>query len=81
MDPIIITFDNNSRARVLQALSLRNGPNEELLDPDGQILTGQDFEPLSESSFGGVLQGSKIAIRKDRHSIIQYFVDKTDKEI
>ncbi|MEK6961138.1 MAG: hypothetical protein AABX47_08260 [Nanoarchaeota archaeon] len=70
----IIVFDDSSEDALLNALGLRRSGKEGILvDESGKVLTDQDFETLHADNLGGVLQGSKIAIRKDVSALVKYF--------
>lgn len=78
-DPIL-SFDDNSKDEIISSLGLKTDKNGYLSDEKGRILTDQDLEPLKKEEFGGILKGSKIAIKKDKAALIKYFIDKLDSE-
>ena len=74
----IIVFDNSSRDLILKVLDLRKNEKSELIDEEGKILTNQEFESIKAEELGGILQGSKIPIKKSKSELVKYFVNKKD---
>jgi hypothetical protein len=74
--PLILTFDDGAKGRVLSVLGLKSGKDKNLVDDNNKLLTDQEFNPINSVEFGGLLQGSKVAIRKDRSELAKYFVKK-----
>lgn len=74
--PILI-FDDSSKDKVLETLGFSQ-EDSHLIDEEGLIQTNQQFEEISEENFGGILQGSKIFIKKDPSEIVKYFASKED---
>ena len=74
--PVLI-FDDSSKDKVLKSLGF-DSEDSCLVDEDGLIQTDSQFEKISAEDFGGVLQGSKIVIRKDFSEIVRYFASRRD---
>ena len=72
--PLLI-FDESSKGEILNSLGFKE-EDSFLVDDEGLIQIDQQFETVSSEEFGGVLQGSKIIIRKDPSEIVKYFANK-----
>lgn len=72
----LITFDESVKAKVLQSLGISKNKDGFLIDNNSKVLTNSNFEVIEESNFGGILQGSKIAITKDRTELARYFLKR-----
>jgi len=72
----IFVFDESTKRSILNLLDIQSNEEGYLVDNEDKVLTDQDFEPLDETEFGGILKGSKIPIRKDRAELVKYFVKK-----
>ncbi len=71
--PIII-FDDSVKSKLVNSLGFKKNAESNLVDNNGKIATSQDFESISFDEFGGVLKGSKIAIRKRDSELVRYFI-------
>ena len=71
--PIII-FDDSVKSKLVSSLGFNKNAESNLVDNNGKIATSQDFESISFDEFGGVLKGSKIAIRKRDSELVRYFI-------
>ncbi|VVB81636.1 Uncharacterised protein [uncultured archaeon] len=72
----ILVFDEPAKARILKALDLKPNAKQELADKENKILTNAEYESIHIQEFGGILRGSKIAIKKDKTDLVRYFVTK-----
>lgn len=72
----IIIFDNSSKEKILELLGIKTNEENELVELDGRIMTNTEQEPISLKDFGGILKGSRIAIKKDRDELVRYFVNR-----
>ncbi len=74
MDTVIV-FDNSSKEKILDLLGIQINENSELVE-NGRILTNVEQEAISLKDFGGILEGSRIAIKKNRDELVHYFVNR-----
>lgn len=72
-NPVII-FDDSVKSKVVNSLGFKKDADSKLLDKNGKIATSQDFESISFDEFGGILKGSKIAIKKKDSELVRYFI-------
>lgn len=71
--PLII-FDDTIKNRVINSLGFKKNEASQLIDNGGKITTSQDFESITYDEFGGILNGSKIAIKKKDSELVKYFI-------
>lgn len=72
-EPIIV-FDDSVKDKLINSLGLQENKDGFLEDSNGKIITDQDFDPLSIKDFGGILKGSKLAIKNDIVELAKYFI-------
>ena len=77
MEEIIVTFDDDSRKDVVEALDLTES-EDVLVDSGGLVITDQNFEEVKLKNFGGVLRGSKIFINNDSAELVKFFSSRLD---
>jgi hypothetical protein len=77
-EDLVVAFDNSSQNKIVSALGLSTDKKGQLVDDKNRVLTNQDFEPIKSAEFGGVLRGSKVAIKRDNAELVKYFVQKKD---
>jgi hypothetical protein len=70
----IIVFDDSIKSRVINALGFKVDEELRLVNNNGKLATSQDFESITFSDFGGVLQGSKIPIKNKDSELVKYFI-------
>ena len=70
----IIVFDDSVKDRVIKSLGLSKNDKSELIDSDNKVITTQEFEPIKESEFGGMLKGSRIPIKNKESEVARYFI-------
>jgi len=75
-EDILLTFDNSVREKVTASLGFNQNDKGELIGADKKVITNQDLEPIKLDEFGGVLKGSKIAIKKKDTELVKYFVSR-----
>ncbi len=75
-DNIVLVFDDASKKRLLNSLGIHQNKESELVDDNDKIITSQDFEPVKFDEFGGILQGSKQVIKKNKAELVRFFVGK-----
>lgn len=76
---MILEFDESSKERLIKSLGFSINSKNEIEDDSGKILTNQDFEPITNDKFGGILKGSKIGIQKGKTGEFEkYFVKKLE---
>ena len=73
---LVLAFDDTSKNRLLKSLGIHQNDNSELVDENDKVITGQDFEPIKFDEFGGILQGSKQAIKKEKSELVRFFASK-----
>jgi hypothetical protein len=72
MKDIIITFKEDSKKDIIDALGLYNKDGE-IVDSQGLVVTDQNYEKVGFENFGGVLRGSKIFINNDSAELVRFF--------
>ncbi len=70
----LISFDDSIKKELFNALGLQE-KEESLVDEEGLIQINSQFEGVTPNNFGGILQGSKLMIKKDPSEIISYFAE------
>ena len=73
---LVLVFDDTSRNRLLKSLGISQNKKSELIDENNKVITSQDFEPIKFDDFGGILQGSKQAIKKEKLELVKFFASK-----
>lgn len=71
-----IIFSDNMKKRILESLGIKRIDKDILVGEDNHLVADQNFEPLTEREFGGILQGSKIAIKNEESAVVKYFADR-----
>jgi len=72
----ILVFDDSVKERITEALGYSKTENNELISKNGKFATSQEFEIIKFEEFGGMLQGSKIAIKKEDSELVKFFTTK-----
>jgi hypothetical protein len=72
----IIVFNDSVKPKVIKALGFKTDKKSRLLDRNGKVVTSQSFESITSKEFGGMLQGSKIPIKKKESELVKYFISQ-----
>ena len=71
----IVVFEDSSKDKILNLLGLKK-EDSNILDNNNQVIINSEYEPVEIDEFGGILIGSKRAIKKDSIELVKYFLDK-----
>ena len=70
----VIIFSDCTKDKMINSLGFSKNERFELVDSREKLATSQEFESINFGEFGGLLQGSKIPIKKNESELVRYFI-------